>query len=46
MVGSYKQMPILRNINLLKDESTGGGIFDPMYYKILWLPPTVKCMLS
>ena len=31
MVGSYKQMPILCKINLLKDESTGDGIIDPMY---------------
>ena len=39
MVGSNKQMPILRKINLLKDESMGGGgIIDPMYNKILWLP--------
>ena len=30
MVGSNKQMPILHKINLLKDESTGGGIIDPM----------------
>ena len=37
MVGSNKQMPILRKINLLKDESMG-GIIDPMYNKILWLP--------
>ena len=41
MVGSNKQMPILCKINLLKDESIGGGgggIIDPMYNKILWLP--------
>ena len=39
MVGSNKQMPILRKINLLKDESMGGGgIIDTMYNKILWLP--------
>ena len=38
MVGSNKQMPILHNINLLKDESMGGSIIDPMYNKILWLP--------
>ena len=38
MVRSNKQMPILHNINLLKDESTRGGIKDPMYSKILWLP--------
>ena len=39
IVGSNKQMPILHKINLLKDESTGaGGIIDPMYNKILWLP--------
>ena len=38
MVGSNKQMPILRKINLLKGELTGGGIIDPMYNKILWLP--------
>ena len=38
MVGSNKQMPILHEIILLKDESTGGGIIDPMYNKILWLP--------
>ena len=38
MVGSNKQMPILCEINLLKDESMGGGIIDPMYNKILWLP--------
>ena len=38
MVGSNKQMPILHKINLLKDELTGGGIIDPMYNKILWLP--------
>ena len=38
MVRSNKQMPILHKINLLKDESTGGGIIDPMYNKILWLP--------
>ena len=38
MVGSNKQMPILHKINLLKDESRGGGIIDPMYNKILWLP--------
>ena len=38
MVGSNKQMPILRKINLLKDELMGGGIIDPMYNKILWLP--------
>ena len=39
MVGGYKQMPILHKINLLKDESVGGGgIIDPMYNKILWLP--------
>ena len=41
MVGSNKQMPILHKINLLKDESMGGGgggIIDPMYNKILWLP--------
>ena len=37
MVGSNTQMPILRKINLLKDESTGGGIIDPIYNKILWL---------
>ena len=34
MVGSNKQMPILCNIN----ELTGGGIIDPMYNEILWLP--------
>ena len=39
MVGSNKQIPILHKINLLKDELTGGGgIIDPMYNKILWLP--------
>ena len=38
MVGSNKQMPILCNINLFKDELMGGGIIDPIYYKILWLP--------
>ena len=39
MVGSNKQMPILHKINLLKDELTGGGgIINPMYNKILWLP--------
>ena len=38
MVGSNKQMPILHKINLLKDELTGGGMIDPMYNKILWLP--------
>ena len=38
MVGNNKQMPILCNINLLKVELTGGGIIDPMYNKILWLP--------
>ena len=38
MVGSNKQMPILCKINLLKDESMGGGNIDPMYNKILWLP--------
>ena len=39
MVGSNKQMSILHKINLLKDESMGGGgIIDPMYNKILWLP--------
>ena len=38
MVGSNKQMPILHNINLLKDELMGGGIIDPLYNKILWLP--------
>ena len=38
MVGSNKQMPILGKINLLKDELVGGGIIDPMYNKILWLP--------
>ena len=39
MVGSNKQMPILRKINLLKDELMGGGgKMDPMYNKILWLP--------
>ena len=38
MVGSNKQMPMLRKINLLKDELTRGGIIDPMYNKILWLP--------
>ena len=41
MVGSNKQMPILHKINLLKYESMGGGgggIIDPMYNKILWLP--------
>ena len=38
MVGSNTQMPILHKINLLKDESMGGGIIDPMYNKILWLP--------
>ena len=40
MAGSNKQMPILRKINLLKDElmGGGGGIIDPMYNKILWLP--------
>ena len=37
MVRSNKQMPILCKINLLKDESMGGGIIDPMYNKILWL---------
>ena len=31
-------MPILCKINLLKDESTGAGIIDPMYNNILWLP--------
>ena len=38
MVRSNKQMPILCKINLLKDEPMGGGIIDPMYNKILWLP--------
>ena len=39
MVGSNKQMSILCKINLVKDESMGGGgIIDPMYNKILWLP--------
>ena len=38
MVGSNKQMPILCNINLLKDELMGCGIIDPIYNKILWLP--------
>ena len=38
MVGSNKQMSVLCNINLLKDESTGCGIIDPIYNKILWLP--------
>ena len=38
MLGSNKQMAILCNINLLKDESTGGGIIDPMYNKTSWLP--------
>ena len=38
MVGSSKQMPILCNINLLKDESMGCGIIDPIYNQILWLP--------
>ena len=39
MVGSNKQMPILHKINLLKDELMGGGgIIDPMYNQILWLP--------
>ena len=39
MAGSNKQMPILRKINLLKDELMGGGgIIDPMSNKILWLP--------
>ena len=39
MVGSNKQMPILHKINLLKDELMGGGgIIDPMYNIILWLP--------
>ena len=38
MAGNNKQMPILHNINLLKDESTGCGIIDPIYNKILWLP--------
>ena len=39
MVGSNKQMPILCKINLLKDELMGGGgIIDPMYNKMLWLP--------
>ena len=39
IVGSNKQMPILHKINLLKDELMGGGgIIDPMYNKILWLP--------
>ena len=37
-VRSNKQMPILCKINLLKDELMGGGIIDPMYNKILWLP--------
>ena len=37
MVGSNKQMPILRNINLLKDELTGCGIIDPIYNKTSWL---------
>ena len=45
MVGSNKQMPILCNINLLKDESMGGGIIDPMYNKIFWLP-TNHCPLK
>ena len=31
-------MPILCNINLLKDELMGGGIIDPIYNKILWFP--------
>ena len=31
-------MAILHSINLLKDESMAGGIIDPMYNKILWLP--------
>ena len=41
MVESNKKMPILHKINLLKDESMGsggGGITDPMYNKVLWLP--------
>ena len=38
MVGSNKQMPILHNINLLKDELMGSGIIDPIYNNILWLP--------
>ena len=39
MVGSNKQMPILCKINLLKDESKGGGgIIDRMFNNILWLP--------
>ena len=38
MVRSNKQMAILCKINLFKDESMGGGIIDPMYNKILWLP--------
>ena len=38
MVVSNKQMPILHNINLLKDESMGCGTIDPIYNKILWLP--------
>ena len=38
MVRSNKQMPILHEINLLKDESTDGGIIDSMYNKILRLP--------
>ena len=33
MVGSNKQMPILHNINLLKDESMGGGIIGRMAQK-------------
>ena len=31
-------MPILHKINLLKDESTKGGIIDPVYNKMLWIP--------
>ena len=31
-------MPILHNINLLKDKSMGGGIINPIHNKILWLP--------
>ena len=38
MVRSNKQMPILCKINLINDESMGGGIIDLMYNKILWLP--------
>ena len=40
MVGSNKQMPILHKVNLKDESMGGGGIIDPMYNKILWLPTT------